>query len=120
MLFSEIKKVIDYGEYRVSIKDDGMNYMLDIADDNTEFDNYKVYKIEGALDQDNDLIVHVILENYIDEPRENEKTKELVSENRKSVMDLNDIKSVSELKESIERKEIKEKKKKRNEKTLIM
>ena len=61
MLFKEIKKVIDYGEYRVSIKDDVTNYMLDLADSDTKLDNYEVYKIEGGLDQDNDFIVHIIV-----------------------------------------------------------
>ena len=61
MLFKEIKKVIDYGEYRVSIKDDATNNMLDLADSDTKLDNYEIYKIEGGLDQDNDCIVHIIV-----------------------------------------------------------
>ena len=61
MLFKDIKKVIDYGEYRVSIKDDATNNMLDLADSDTKLDNYEVYKIEGGLDQDNDCIVHIIV-----------------------------------------------------------
>ena len=61
MLFKDIKKIIDYGEYMVSIKDDATNNMLDLVDSDTKLDNYEVYKIEGVLDQDNDCIVHIIV-----------------------------------------------------------
>ena len=61
MKFKELKQLIDYGEYRVSIKDDAINNMLKLADSDTKLDNYEVYKIEGGLDQDNDFIVHIIV-----------------------------------------------------------